>query len=49
MKIILWILGLAFIGALVVGFLCISIYGIIAAMIIMIVYYIVDSIRIGEL
>ena len=48
MKIILTILGLAFLGALVVGFICISAYAIAAALVILIVYYIVDSIRIGE-
>lgn len=49
MKLILTILGLAFIGALVVGFICISAYAIAAALIVLIVYFIVDSIRLREL
>lgn len=49
MKLILTILGLAFVGALAIGFLFVSAYAIAAALVILIVYYIVDSIRIGEL
>lgn len=47
MKIILTILGLAFIGALVIGFLFVSAYAIAAALIVLVVYYIIDSIRVG--
>ena len=49
MKLILTILGLAFVGALAIGFIFVSAYAIAAALVILIVYYIVDSIRIGEL
>lgn len=47
MKIILTILGLAFVGALVIGFLFVSAYAIAAALIFLVVYYIIDSIRVG--
>lgn len=47
MKIILTILGLAFVGALVIGFIFVSAYAIIAALIFLVVYYIIDSIRVG--
>ena len=47
MKIILTILGLAFIGALAIGFIFVSAYAIAAALIVLVVYYIIDSIRIG--
>ena len=49
MKIILTILGLAFVGALAIGFLFVNSYAIAAALIVLIVYFIVDSIRLMEL
>ncbi len=45
MKLILTMLGLAFVGALAIGFIFVSAYAVAAALIILIVYYIVDSIR----
>ena len=47
MKIILTILGLAFVGALAIGFMFVSAYAIVAALIVLVVYYIIDSIQIG--
>ena len=49
MKIILWILGLAFIGAIVVGMIFLSAYAVAAALVVLVVYYIVDTIRLREL
>lgn len=48
MKIILTILGLAFVGALAIGFIFVSAYAIVAALIALVIYYIIDSIRIGR-
>ena len=45
MKIILWILGLAFIGAIVVAGLFLSAYAVAVALIALVVYFIVDEIR----
>lgn len=49
MKLILTMLGLAFVGALAIGFIFVNAYAVAAALIVLIVYYIVDSIRMKEL